>query len=80
MAVPLRLRCKVIRHEGKEYLVPMAIKTSYEQIMTFAMSEEDTIQLVMSVVEYNELPYRWFVDTGPAPHREEPWGIGGTKR
>lgn len=70
---PFRLRCKVLRQDDKQFLVPLAIRVSHDTMVTVGMNEEKTVQLTLSIDEYNALPYHWFEDQGEAPKREEPW-------
>lgn len=61
-----RLRTKVLEQieDGttKFYMVAMALAFPEKGLVTaYAMSDEKTLSLVMSVEQYNRLPFRWFL-------------------
>ncbi len=63
-----RLKCKKYVINGREYLASLALmQSTFGQATVFLMRDEETISVVMSVDEYNAIPYRWFEDVGPAP-------------
>jgi hypothetical protein len=63
----MNLRLKVYtRDDGKEFVVSHFMFKG-EWGIVFCMSDDETFQLNLSVEEYNKIPYRYFIDTGPAP-------------
>jgi len=63
-----RLKCKKYVKDRREFLVSLALAKEGSAGMTvMLMSDELTDAVVLSVDEYNALPYHWFEDMGPAP-------------
>ena len=67
-----RLRCKIFERNGKRYLVGLGLLVK-GKMMVYAMSDEGTLELYMTVKEWNALEFHWFEDQGPAPRRSEKW-------
>jgi len=69
----VRLRAKVFTNEttGQRYLVSMAMfNPERETVHVYFMSDEETLFQIMSVEDYNALPYFFFKEDGPAPKPE----------
>ena len=78
-----RVRTKVWTDEdGQQYMVGVAmmgVRPSSKEgsseddvepcINAYATCEEKTVQLQMTLVEWNKLPFFWFVQEGRAPRR-----------
>jgi hypothetical protein len=43
------------------------------EIRCFAMAENETTERVMTMEEWDKLPWRWFEDAGEAPRRMTLW-------
>jgi len=66
----VRLRAKVFTNEatGQRYLVSIAMfNPERETVNVYFMSDEETLFQIMSVDDYNTLPYFFFKEDGPAP-------------
>ena len=72
----MRVRCKVLTHGGTEYMVAMGMAGPTGGIKCFAMSEERTVELDLTMAEWNALEYQWFQSDGAAPRRVERWTLG----
>lgn len=72
---PLRLRCKILEHEGQTYLIALGFNLPPEnpgegmRITAFGMSDEKTVMMNMTVEEWNSLKWHWFVSEGEADRR-----------
>lgn len=65
----LRLRMKVWTHPrtNRRYLMPTAFLISRNGDMkAFAMRDDETLEVSLSVAEWNSLPFRYFVEDGEA--------------
>jgi hypothetical protein len=69
---PLRLRCKVYQAEGYRYIVAQGILRG-GMMHAFAMNDSQTIEIKMTIDEWNALPWYWFQEDGEAPRRMETW-------
>lgn len=71
----LRLRMKIWTDPKtqKRYLVPTAIFTNVGLgiLAAYAMSDEDTRQIQLTVAEWNTLPFFFFKEDGAAPRAAE---------
>ncbi|HEU5463698.1 MAG TPA: hypothetical protein VFV82_06180 [Candidatus Binatia bacterium] len=71
---PFRLRCKVLEHEGRMYLIALGLNLPPApgeeiRITAYGMSDDETITVNMSVEEWNSLKWHWFVSEGESPRR-----------
>jgi hypothetical protein len=58
----------------KLYMVAAAyLDTRDEKMTCYAMSDEDTRLLRLTIDEYNALTYRYFKEDGEAPRPEKKW-------
>jgi len=66
--IAFRLKCKKYVHaDGREYLVSHMVVNRNGSASVFFMSDELTDCVLISIDDYNALPYHWFEDVGPAP-------------
>jgi hypothetical protein len=64
-----RLKMKVYVENEKTYLVSQAYATisNPDNLKVIIMSDDDSRTILLNTKQYNDLPYRWFEDMGPAP-------------
>ena len=72
----MRLRMKVWTKPGTNVLYMVAggyLDKLFNTMVAYAMRDEETIQIRLSVDEYNALPYHFFKEDGPAPKPDQTW-------
>ena len=68
--VDLRIRVKIWTDpaNGRRYLMPTAIPDPKSGVLTaYAITDEDTKVMKLSVAQWNALPFFYFREDGPAP-------------
>lgn len=72
---------KVFTEGGKSYVCSIAQgkitndKNDIQDVAVFAMSDELTVVAIMSVDEYNALPYYWFTQGEEAKKPPATWPV-----
>lgn len=64
----MRLRCKVYTNPetGEELMLAMGMMFAQNKVRAFAMSDDGTVEVSLTVAEWNATPWRWFKDDGDA--------------
>jgi len=73
----MKLRMKVwTSPEGNLYMMAAAyMDLRQDRMVCYAMRDDDTKQLLLTVEQWNALEYHFFEDKGPAPRPERKWTL-----